>query len=172
MPHPGPDATPASEHQQAGDDYASPSGEPISLPRRRHPVLVSDHGRPVESPRPGRDQRPAGQPGRPMEPVPDPEPTLTLQRPAQPPARPASPASAAGLPRRVRQASLAPQLKKEPAQAEPEPQPDDSDPQRDAEMARAKMASLQRGWQQHTTSAYSNGPAGTAPGTTWEGDGR
>ncbi|WEV24131.1 nitrate- and nitrite sensing domain-containing protein [Streptomyces sp. 71268] len=176
VPHPGPDATPASEHQQAGDDYASPSGEPISLPRRRHPVLVSDHGRPVESPRPGRDQRPGGQPGRPMEPVPDPEPTLTVQRPAQPPARPASPASAAGLPRRVRQASLAPQLKKEPAQAEPEPQPDDSDPQRDAEMARAKMASLQRGWQrgrqQHTTSADSNGPAGTAPGTTWEGDGR
>ncbi|MEU3964491.1 nitrate- and nitrite sensing domain-containing protein [Streptomyces buecherae] len=176
VPQPGPDATPASEHQQAGDDYASPSGEPISLPRRRHPVLVSDHGRPVESPRPGRDQRPGGQPGRPMEPVPDPEPTLTVQRPAQPPARPASPASAAGLPRRVRQASLAPQLKKEPAQAEPEPQPDDSDPQRDAEMARAKMASLQRGWQrgrqQHTTSADSNGPAGTAPGTTWEGDGR
>ncbi|GAA4672326.1 sensor histidine kinase [Streptomyces buecherae] len=176
VPQPGPDATPASEHQQAGDDYTSPSGEPISLPRRRHPVLVSDHGRPVESPRPGRDQRPGGQPGRPMEPVPDPEPTLTVQRPAQPPARPASPASAAGLPRRVRQASLAPQLKKEPAHAEPEPQPDDSDPQRDAEMARAKMASLQRGWQrgrqQHTTSADSNGPAGTAPGTTWEGDGR
>lgn len=176
VPQPGPDATPASEHQQAGDDYTSPSGEPISLPRRRHPVLVSDHGRPVESPRPGRDQRHGGQPGRPMEPVPDPEPTLTVQRPAQPPARPASPASAAGLPRRVRQASLAPQLKKEPAHAEPEPQPDDSDPQRDAEMARAKMASLQRGWQrgrqQHTTSADSNGPAGTAPGTTWEGDGR
>ncbi|MFD4996935.1 nitrate- and nitrite sensing domain-containing protein [Streptomyces buecherae] len=176
VPQPGPDATPASEHQQAGDDYTSPSGEPISLPRRRHPVLVSDHGRPVESPRPGRDQRLGGQPGRPMEPVPDPEPTLTVQRPAQPPARPASPASAAGLPRRVRQASLAPQLKKEPAHAEPEPQPDDSDPQRDAEMARAKMASLQRGWQrgrqQHTTSADSNGPAGTAPGTTWEGDGR
>ncbi|MFT2018459.1 nitrate- and nitrite sensing domain-containing protein [Streptomyces sp. 796.1] len=176
-PQPVPDAGPTTEHQQAIDDQA-PSGEPVPLPRRRHPVLVSDHGRPVDGPRAGRDQRPGGgQAARPMEPVPDPEPTLTVQRPAPPAARPAAPTSATGLPRRVRQASLAPQLKKEPApQAEPEPQPDDSDPQRDAEMARAKMASLQRGWQrgrqQHTTSADSNGPAGTAPGTTWEGDGR
>ncbi|MFE6780017.1 nitrate- and nitrite sensing domain-containing protein [Streptomyces sp. NPDC057702] len=175
-PQPTPDATPTSEHQQALDGQSPPSGEPVSLPRRRHPVLVSDHGRPVDAPRPGRDQRFGGQQARPVEPVPDPDPTLSVQRPAQPATRSAAPAPGAGLPRRVRQASLAPQLKKEPAQAEPEPQPDDSDPQRDAEMARAKMASLQRGWQrgrqQHTTSADSSGPAGTAPGTTWEGDGR
>ncbi|MBB5935317.1 nitrate- and nitrite sensing domain-containing protein [Streptomyces zagrosensis] len=176
-PHPTQDGTPASEHQQAADGQPH-SEEPLVLPRRRHPVLVSDHGRPVENPRSGRDARQGtGQPTRSVEPVPDPDPTLTVQRPVQPAPRIAPPTAAGGLPRRVRQASLAPQLKKEPApQAEPEPQPDESDTQRDAEMARAKMASLQRGWQrgrqQHTTSADSNGPAGTAPGTTWEGDGR
>ncbi|MCC3775722.1 nitrate- and nitrite sensing domain-containing protein [Streptomyces sp. UNOB3_S3] len=75
-----------------------------------------------------------------------------------------------GLPRRVRQASLAPQLR-EPAPAEtartrPAPEPD-----RDAEEVRARMAALQRGWQrarednEMTTST-------TAPRTTTEGDGR
>ncbi|MFC0601302.1 nitrate- and nitrite sensing domain-containing protein [Streptomyces palmae] len=80
-----------------------------------------------------------------------------------------------GLPRRVRQASLAPQLKKEPEpQVEAERYPAETDPERDAEQARATMASLQRGWQRgrRQTSDTSGGQAQTAPGTNYEGDGR
>ncbi|MER5935272.1 nitrate- and nitrite sensing domain-containing protein [Streptomyces sp. NPDC002054] len=47
-----------------------------------------------------------------------------------------------GLPRRVRQASLAPQLKQGPAAEAPAPAPAD----RDAEEVRSRMSSLQRGW--------------------------
>ncbi|MFE3887426.1 nitrate- and nitrite sensing domain-containing protein [Streptomyces lydicus] len=59
-----------------------------------------------------------------------------------------APTTAQGLPRRVRQASLAPQLKADPTgqpatQGRPAPDADD----RDAEAVRARMASLQRGWQ-------------------------
>ncbi|MBB4895303.1 signal transduction histidine kinase [Streptomyces olivoverticillatus] len=86
-----------------------------------------------------------------------------------------------GLPRRVRQASLAPQLK-EPTAARPRPAPDpaDPDPERDADEVRARMAALQRGWQRGREEAPPGhrgnneaDPTGTpAPGTTIEGDGR
>ncbi|MEU7137398.1 nitrate- and nitrite sensing domain-containing protein [Streptomyces sp. NPDC046261] len=83
-----------------------------------------------------------------------------------------------GLPRRVRQASLVPQLKEAPAaRARPEPDPADAD--RDAEEVRARMAALQRGWErgrEHNDgpgrSGTTNPPSTTAPGTTIEGDGR
>ncbi|MEU5615198.1 histidine kinase, partial [Streptomyces sparsogenes] len=82
--------------------------------------------------------------------------------------------SASGLPKRVRQASLAPQLKKDPApQTEADRYPADTDPEREAEQARATMASLQRGWQRgRRQTATGDGRADTAPGTTYEGDGR
>ncbi|MDT0460772.1 nitrate- and nitrite sensing domain-containing protein [Streptomyces sp. DSM 41527] len=59
-----------------------------------------------------------------------------------------APTTAQGLPRRVRQASLAPQLKADPTgqtgtRGRRAPDADD----RDAEAVRARMASLQRGWQ-------------------------
>lgn len=83
-------------------------------------------------------------------------------------------AEAGALPRRVRQASLAPQLRQSP-----EPAPEDrSDPaDRDADEVRSRMASLQRGWQRgrKENAAGDDPPGGTAPsaprGTT-KGDGR
>ncbi|WP_369212152.1 sensor histidine kinase [Streptomyces flavofungini] len=77
-----------------------------------------------------------------------------------------------GLPRRVRQASLAPQLKDGPDRrsdrAETRPE------ERDAEEVRSRMASLQRGWQRgrDENAAGDDATDGTAPGTTSEGDGR
>ncbi|MFF4967681.1 nitrate- and nitrite sensing domain-containing protein [Streptomyces sp. NPDC001037] len=81
------------------------------------------------------------------------------------------PASGAGaLPRRVRQASLAPQLKQEPARR-PEGAGEPAD--RDAEEVRDRMASLQRGWQRGREENASGDETsnGTAQGTT-KGDGR
>ncbi|MEV6115422.1 nitrate- and nitrite sensing domain-containing protein [Streptomyces sp. NPDC052109] len=90
---------------------------------------------------------------------------------------PSSPAAGTGnepatgsLPRRVRQASLAPQLKQDTARrAERAAQPDD----RDAEEVRSRMASLQRGWQRGRRENAGGDSAhhGTAQGTT-KGDGR
>ncbi len=85
-----------------------------------------------------------------------------------------------GLPRRVRQASLAPQLR-EPTPARPRPVAEPADPTADrcAEEVRARMAALQRGWQRGrednelTIPSSSPSPSSTtAPGTTTEGDGR
>ncbi|GGN61607.1 histidine kinase [Streptomyces kronopolitis] len=152
------------QHQQTRDQ--APGGGLAPLPRRhRPPVLVSDHGRTVDD-RDATGKRDGERPGqRPTErPGPErarsggrdegrsgsPEPSGAPRDPA--PAGPRSvgdraasgPTTPQGLPRRVRQASLAPQLKKDPAaEAAPAPAADD----RDAEAVRARMASLQRGWQ-------------------------
>ncbi|MGW6878280.1 hypothetical protein ACWGHA_38810, partial [Streptomyces xanthophaeus] len=84
------------------------------------------------------------------------------------------------LPRRVRQASLAPQLKNSadhaPTAAEAAPAPD-----RDAEEVRSRMAALQRGWtagrkqhaqQQSESGSEAGTPAASGPGYENEGDGR
>ncbi|MFH9085118.1 nitrate- and nitrite sensing domain-containing protein [Streptomyces sp. NPDC017673] len=74
------------------------------------------------------------------------------------------------LPRRVRQASLAPQLKHDTdRRAERAMSPAD----RDAEEVRSRMASLQRGWQRgrEENAAGDEAPNGTVRGTT-KGDGR
>ncbi|WP_369367693.1 nitrate- and nitrite sensing domain-containing protein [Streptomyces sp. CG4] len=79
-------------------------------------------------------------------------------------------AAAGPLPRRVRQASLAPQLKQDTARsAERAAQPAD----RDADEVRSRMASLQRGWQRgrRENAAGEGVQNGTAQGTT-KGDGR
>ncbi|MFE0937565.1 histidine kinase, partial [Streptomyces mutabilis] len=78
------------------------------------------------------------------------------------------------LPRRVRQASLAPQLRQS-ARTPADDRPDPTD--RDAEEVRSRMASLQRGWQRgrRENATGDDVPGGTAPqaprGTT-KGDGR
>ncbi|MFI0734944.1 nitrate- and nitrite sensing domain-containing protein [Streptomyces sp. NPDC021225] len=222
------------QHQQARDGAPAmrDEGAPAPLPRRVPPVLVSDHGRPVQGASGGgRHARPpqgAGQPswaqrqdrpegqgpsggggqggspsgrqggapsggrdgsaaggqggspwnaGRPGAPAPTPEqqaPTAWNGEPARPARGVPAQRSASGLPKRVRQASLAPQLKNDPApQTEADRYPAETDPERDAEQARATMASLQRGWQRgrRQTSGGSGG-ADRAPGTTYEGDGR
>lgn len=91
------------------------------------------------------------------------------------PAAPGAPDPGTGaLPRRVRQANLAPQLRQSAGRpAEHRPDPAD----RDAEEVRSRMASLQRGWQRgrKENAAGDDVPGGAAPhaprGTT-EGDGR
>ncbi|WP_369221700.1 nitrate- and nitrite sensing domain-containing protein [Streptomyces sp. R39] len=90
-----------------------------------------------------------------------------------PPLGSAPPEAASGtrpLPRRVRQANLAPQLRQEstsPAAREPDPA------ERDADEVRSRMASLQRGWQRgRAENAEGDGSRNsTAQGTT-KGDGR
>ncbi|NUK54799.1 histidine kinase, partial [Streptomyces lunaelactis] len=101
-----------------------------------------------------------------------------------------APATLDGLPRRVRQASLAPQLRESsgressgtaPAGRAADPATaTQQDIERDAEHARSRMASMQRGWQRgrlHNAEEaedtdQATGPGETAPGTTSEGDGR
>ncbi|MFC8130292.1 nitrate- and nitrite sensing domain-containing protein [Streptomyces sp. NPDC057302] len=216
-------------------------GDPVDLPRRRTPKLVSSHGRPVTHnrprgaaeddeaapQRPERSQAPVGRPqggavdrdrgnSRPAaEPIdlprrpeaqsawPDLSPphrdvtaadtppdlprrsrrtespraeaprTETEPRVGQAPAPTTAPG---GLPRRVRQANLAPQLKDGPDQrTERDSTPATTRPEeRDADEVRSRMASLQRGWRRgrEENAAGEDALDGTAPGTTSEGDGR
>ncbi|MER7407686.1 nitrate- and nitrite sensing domain-containing protein [Streptomyces sp. NPDC000070] len=77
----------------------------------------------------------------------------------------------APLPRRVRQANLAPQLKRG-SESRTE---DRSEPvERDADEVRSRMASLQRGWQRgrEENAAGDDAHSGTARQGTTEGDGR
>ncbi|MGW1782078.1 nitrate- and nitrite sensing domain-containing protein [Streptomyces sp. NPDC002143] len=75
------------------------------------------------------------------------------------------------LPRRVRQANLAPQLRQGPA-PRTENRADPAD--RDADEVRSRMASLQRGWQRGRVenAAGDDAHSGTAPQGTNKGDGR
>ncbi|MFF3860957.1 nitrate- and nitrite sensing domain-containing protein [Streptomyces sp. NPDC002209] len=143
----------------------------VPLPRRRPtPTLVAEHGRRVE-PRPVSAV---------PQPAPDPEPGVRPGAAAPGAVRPGgAPAEGpGGLPKRVRQASLAPQLKNTPA---PAPAEAAADPvvHRDAEDVRTRMTALQRGWtagrkqqaqQQSGTAAGTS--AATGPGSENEGDGR
>ncbi|WP_275560467.1 nitrate- and nitrite sensing domain-containing protein [Streptomyces sp. 5-6(2022)] len=194
----GPVPSTVEQHQQAPDGPGpQPGGGPAPLPRRVPPVLVADHGRPVEGTsggRHGRTQGP-GQPswaegserqgqgqdqaqGRgqgPRRTGPErrePERRKPERRgPEQSPVP--TQRAASGLPKRVRQASLAPQLKNDPAPPTDDRTPAEIDPEREAEQARATMASLQRGWQRgRRQSATGSGGADASPGTTHEGDGR
>ncbi|GGT77927.1 nitrate- and nitrite sensing domain-containing protein [Streptomyces lateritius] len=153
---------------------------PVPLPRRRPPTLVVDHGRRIDEPGPAHPSpvRPAEGPRTPPVPVrktsdtPPVAPRGTTP-PTLVPVPPEGPAPFGGLPRRVRQASLAPQLR------ESGERPDDRAPtasgtaadgdfERDAEEVRNRMASMQRGWQRGRRQNAET----TAPGTTPEGDGR
>ncbi|MCX4961516.1 nitrate- and nitrite sensing domain-containing protein [Streptomyces virginiae] len=138
----------------------------VPLPRRRPtPTLVADHGRRVEP--------------RPVSVVPQPAPASTAGPEAGSEAGAAAPGPGiGGLPRRVRQASLAPQLKKSPSAAPAEAAPDQV-ADRDAEDVRTRMSALQRGWtagrNQHAQQK-SETEAGTSaaggPANENEGDGR
>ncbi|BDH11773.1 histidine kinase [Streptomyces hygroscopicus] len=155
---PVPPVPEGEQHQQTRDQ--APGGlAPLPRRRPRPPVLVADHGRTVDD-RGARERRAAERPssGRPrtedaeagppsaVAPAPQgqapdgPQPTDDRERPA--------PTTATGLPRRVRQASLAPQLKADPTgQTEVQGRSTAAEDDRDAEEVRARMASLQRGWQ-------------------------
>jgi hypothetical protein len=157
--------------RRTGPDRETPAGPqradagPAPLPRRRGTAA----GRPAELtqhlPPDGADEAPGA-------------PALPRRIRPTPPASgvPAGPTGDTGepeagpLPRRVRQASLAPQLKQDTERrTEPAAQPAD----RDAEEVRSRMASLQRGWQRgrKENAAGDGARNGTAQRTT-EGDGR
>ncbi|MEU4145138.1 nitrate- and nitrite sensing domain-containing protein [Streptomyces parvulus] len=194
----------ADDTRPGRDDDRSDADAPLPLPRRRTPKLVSSHGRPVPArdPRDGADdRRPADTgsdgsrtPAAPRAHADEPPALPSRRRRAHPAAGDAGEAPTTGdagaasaggtgdgdaaasgaLPRRVRQANLAPQLRQSP---EP-PAEDGSDPaDRDADEVRSRMASLQRGWRRgrEENAAGDDVPGGTAPtaprGTT-EGDGR
>ncbi|MFF3486937.1 nitrate- and nitrite sensing domain-containing protein [Streptomyces sp. NPDC002701] len=87
---------------------------------------------------------------------------------------PSSGGGGGSLPRRVRQASLAPQLREGPDRRTAGGAARTTEPaERDADEVRSRMASLQRGWQRgrEENAAGDEAQDGTAPGTT-KGDGR
>ncbi|GGZ88493.1 histidine kinase [Streptomyces subrutilus] len=159
-----------SARQEAARQDAGRGAGPVPLPRRRPaPTLVAEHGRRVE-PRPVSAVR---------------QPTAPAEESAGPGrggsgagqgSGPGPAASVGGLPRRVRQANLAPQLKNAAA---PQPAPADAVDDRDAEDVRTRMSALQRGWtagrtkqaqKQSETGAGTS--AATGPAHENEGDGR
>ncbi|MFF9025830.1 nitrate- and nitrite sensing domain-containing protein [Streptomyces eurythermus] len=137
-------ADPAGERAGTRGESGGETSDAPALPRRTRP-------------------RTSG-PGTPADPAP---PSGTTTAPAGDPA-PAPGVSP--LPRRVRQANLAPQLKQDTERRTGRPaQPAD----RDADEVRSRMASLQRGWQRgrEENAAGDGAHNGTAQGTT-KGDGR
>ncbi|MFE1346569.1 nitrate- and nitrite sensing domain-containing protein [Streptomyces sp. NPDC058757] len=182
----------AEQHQQVPDQPSGPGeenpaardGAHAALPRRRPPTLVVDRGRRLDGP--GRAHPAPGRDGAEDHVVPPRQagPTLVPVRPEGTEARTApAPAGGApepldGLPRRVRQASLVPQLREpgQPAAADDRPAEGGRDGagddfERDAEEVRARMAAMQRGWQRGRRHGADPDDS-TARGTTPEGDGR
>ncbi|MEU2118409.1 nitrate- and nitrite sensing domain-containing protein [Streptomyces sp. NPDC016459] len=158
-----------------------------SLTGRAHPAPGRTS---VHSDAPGHLARGTGQDDPPT-PRPGTGPNL-VPVPAEGPPPPRGPETFGGLPRRVRQASLAPQLRasegpadrgnggqtdrgagrRGDARTSGGATPADPDSfERDAEEVRARMAAMQRGWQRgRRHNADPDDP--TAQGTTPEGDGR
>ncbi|MFE0681841.1 nitrate- and nitrite sensing domain-containing protein [Streptomyces sp. NPDC058961] len=187
--HPAPGPEPESRAGHAGENR---------LPERR-PPQPSHPSAPLAEPPVPQPLRPAPQPSG-LTPVrPGGLGERTPAAPANPADLPGAPSSApswgslpepqpdaaaplGGLPRRVRQASLAPQLKDAPDGQRATAGPDDGpEPERDADEVRDRMASLQRGWQRgrrhNEASDTADGPfardrGDTARRTTPEGDGR
>ncbi|MFD5553357.1 nitrate- and nitrite sensing domain-containing protein [Streptomyces sp. NPDC127068] len=147
-------------------------GTPPDLPRRRRFPEAT-----TSTPAPGGDavrsiQPPAGDAtarGGATLPRRDRTPT-DRRRPA--PDGPTAEPPTGGLPRRVRQANLAPQLRQGPDLRSDRTRP--APEERDADEVRSRMASLQRGWARGREENAEGDTArgGTAHGTTSEGDGR
>ncbi|MFG2594061.1 nitrate- and nitrite sensing domain-containing protein [Streptomyces sp. NPDC048438] len=178
------------QHQQAFDALDGRSADvrpmrpagPVPLPRRKPQTPAAGHGRRIGDggrSHPGTTEGPpetsgseavTAEPGRGASPADEAPPRL---RPAP---RPSAPGTVGGLPRRVRQANLAPQLREDSAgrTSGHVPAYTDDDLERDADEVRNRMASLQRGWQRgrRQNAEDATGPGGAAPGTTPGGDGR
>jgi hypothetical protein len=124
------------------------------------PPAGRDRGEPPEAPTLPRRTRPAA------------IPPSTPDGPAPLPAAHQEAGSGTSpLPRRVRQANLAPQLRQGPdRRTEERPRI----AERDADEVRSRMASLQRGWQRgrEENAAGDDVRSGTAPQRTTKGDGR
>ncbi|MFJ4842883.1 nitrate- and nitrite sensing domain-containing protein [Streptomyces sp. NPDC088746] len=178
------------QHQQAFDVSDGRSADvrpmhpagPVPLPRRKPQTPATGHNRRIGDggrSHPGTTEGPpetsgagavTAEPGRGASPADEAPPRL---RPAP---RPSAPDTVGGLPRRVRQANLAPQLREDSAgrTSGHVPAYTDDDLERDADEVRNRMASLQRGWQRgrRQNAEDATGPGGAAPGTTPGGDGR
>lgn len=151
------------QHEQARDRGDGPTADvrpmrpsgPAPLPRRTPPTLVADRGRRVDDG--ARDDTPAATP-------------TTAHRTPTATRTPPAPDTVGGLPRRIRQASLAPQLQDPAERTQPRlPVDPFDDIERDADEVRDRMASLQRGWQRgRRQNAEITGATGTAEtaGTT------
>ncbi|MEV0012451.1 nitrate- and nitrite sensing domain-containing protein [Streptomyces sp. NPDC047973] len=153
------------QHQQALDGASADVRpmRPVPLPRRRPTGRVAGQSR-----RLGDKARLRTDASAPTGAEDGPTATGDEERPA--------PETVGGLPRRVRQANLAPQLREASAgrTSGHAPADTDDDLERDAEDVRNRMASLQRGWQRgrRQNAEDTAGQSGTAPGTTPGGDGR
>ncbi|MFC9931151.1 nitrate- and nitrite sensing domain-containing protein [Streptomyces sp. NPDC127190] len=147
------------EHDASSADGAHETPEAPPLPRRTRPEPApGGPGRDGTGPQRGGTAPPAGD-------------TTSPAGDTTPPTGAGADPATGPLPRRVRQASLAPQLKQDTerrAQRSAEPAAD-----RDADEVRSRMASLQRGWQRgrEENAAGDSARNGTAQGTT-KGDGR
>ncbi|MET9505324.1 nitrate- and nitrite sensing domain-containing protein [Streptomyces sp. NPDC006622] len=177
---------PASRPTGRGPDQEGPA--PLPSRRRGATPQIPRRTGAAERARDGADQppRPPGPPSRGrLTAGPDESADLTRAAPhhaADP--TPGTPGDAAGspagpprgtgnsaLPKRVRQANLAPQLR----QGTERTAQDRADPaDRDADEVRSRMASLQRGWQRGRAenTAGDDADSGTAPRRTTRGDGR
>ncbi|WP_406098720.1 nitrate- and nitrite sensing domain-containing protein [Streptomyces sp. NBC_01013] len=136
-------------------------------PRATGPVPHEDRRLPTGPRQPSGFRRPTG-PAEGTPSVPAPRSSASAA-----PSPSAAPDTVGGLPRRVRQASLAPQLREGSRAAGPEPVESVEDIERDADEVRNRMASLQRGWQRGRLQNAEDvtGPGDTAQGTTPGGDG-
>ncbi|MFF5983320.1 nitrate- and nitrite sensing domain-containing protein [Streptomyces olindensis] len=160
--------SPASPGSAVGD-----GSEPPSLPRRTRRAEIASSGPEAPDRLSG---TPAEMPGGPMRhragSGSTPQETGSAGRGDDPRSAPQTPRSGtAPLPRRVRQANLAPQLKRGP---EPRTEARAEPAERDAEEVRSRMASLQRGWQRgrEENAAGDAAHSGAARQGTTEGDGR
>ncbi|MFF4303291.1 nitrate- and nitrite sensing domain-containing protein [Streptomyces sp. NPDC001601] len=151
---------------------------PLPSRRRTDPsshraVGPADRGEERTAPRAGGPDEPAGPPALPLRTRRSADAPGSGTDDSVPPPGSTPPEAASGtrpLPRRVRQANLAPQLREGPASSTargPEPV------ERDADEVRSRMGSLQRGWQRgRAENAEGDGSRdSTAQGTT-KGDGR
>ncbi|MFE7750685.1 nitrate- and nitrite sensing domain-containing protein [Streptomyces sp. NPDC057428] len=177
-------AAEGEQHQMASDPAGQrsadvrpmrPSG-PVPLPRRKPPTLVTDQGRRVGDGGCSHPVAPDAFTTVPGARGSGPADAGVQGRPGTTASRPAAPDTVGGLPRRIRQASLAPQLREDSAARAPGivSAETDDDLERDADEVRNRMASLQRGWQRgrRQNAEDVTGHGETAPGTTPGGDGR
>jgi hypothetical protein len=183
---PGTDDRPAEPGTAPAPDGPAPDRytDVPELPGRRRPAAALSSGSDETSRRPGTASRGPREPGSPSgTPAASghgtsprtTDATASGDRNDTRPFGAAARETGAGtgpLPRRVRQASLAPQLKQGPARHTGERSADPAE--RDADQVRSRMASLQRGWQRgrEENAAGEDAHSGTAPQGTTKGDGR
>ncbi|MFH8500401.1 sensor histidine kinase [Streptomyces coeruleorubidus] len=170
-------ATGRNDEHTASPASSGAGAEPPGLPTRTRRAEIASSGPdgpdrrsgPLPETTGGPGPRATGSRATPQETGSAPGPARRGQGPGSAPHEPRS--GTAPLPRRVRQANLAPQLKRG---SEPRTEERTESVERDADEVRSRMASLQRGWQRGREENATGDAAhsGTARQGTTEGDGR